>query len=548
MRCSTFFLLIFFTCSNILILSKPRVTVIIVVDQLAYSYLPKLAPFLKHGIKFFMQEGIVYHNAYFPHSMPSTGPGHTSLTTGITADYHGIIANNWCDAHGKKIACDDDNATTAAVINPTGGFYDRGKGPCNIMVDSISDQFALSSQPDAPCVSFAVSLKSRSAICSANKMGKALWFDSKTGFFTSSKAYFDQLPEWLVSFNNQQTVNKLTKISWPLFYPKNSRAYNFKYIDNYRYSTRPPMAGKTMIFNANTQHPLDWYEHTPAANQLLFDLALHCIKTNIEIPNQHMLIWICLSSLDMIGHDFGPYSREAIDMIYHLDYQIGQFMNALGTYIDPSDILFVLSADHGITPIPELLKQQGYNAHRINTKKIIPQINFALEKQFGIHNLITACTSSQIYLNPILYNTLDANTQKQSSKIIRNILSAQPGIKHIWTAQELKTSCFGPDQIESFYKKQFYSGRSGQFIIQPFPYCLLDDYNKGTGHRTPYEPDTHVPLILYQKNSFERKIITDKVWIPQLANSLAHILHIPKPSASTYDMLPGLIKSNPAIS
>ena len=50
-----------------------------------------------------MHHGIVYENANYPHGAPSTGPGHTGLNTGVTADYHGIISNNWCDFEGNKI-------------------------------------------------------------------------------------------------------------------------------------------------------------------------------------------------------------------------------------------------------------------------------------------------------------------------------------------------------------------------------------------------------------------------------------------------------------
>jgi hypothetical protein len=497
-----------------------------------------------------MQHGIVYENANYPHAMPSTGPGHTGLNCGITPNYTGITSNHWCDPEGNLIACDDDDVKTAAVINPNGGVYNYGKGPAHIMVDGISDQFAMSAQPNAPRVAFSISIKSRSAICSANKMGKAIWLDEKTGSFTSSKAYYDQLPSWLTQFNRKKCLKHLSKVAWPLYYPRNSPAYNFKNIDNYTYAARPSIVGKTVPLDWSAPNPLLLYERTPAANQLLFDLAQHCIKTHVSRTScQELLLWVCLSPLDMVGHDYGPQSREAVDMIYHLDCQIANFMEAVSCYLKPTDVLFVLTGDHGVTPIPELLYEEGYDAAcRLDYSTLIPELNRVLEDEFEIHDLLSNCTASQIFVKEKAFKSLTPEQQKNSLNLIKEELKERPGIKRIWTPAELACGCFEDDQIESFYKRQIYPGRTGALIIQPFPYCVPDEYTKGAGHRTPYEPDTHVPLILYQKHNLEQRIIYDKVWTLQLPSSLASILRIQQPSASTYHMLPGLIDYDPITS
>ena len=295
------------------------------------------------------------------------------------------------------------------------------------------------------------------------------------------------------------------------------------------------------------ENPVELYERTPAANQLLFDLGLHTIKTHITRQScQELLLWICLSPLDMVGHEFGPQSREVIDMIYHLDCQIEQFMNCVSDYLKRTDVLYVLTADHGVSPIPEIMNEEGYcAAHRINYAEILPNINSVLKKSFGIDDMICNCMSSQIYIKDPVWNSLTPEQQKNSLDVIKKKLSPIPGIKKIWTPEELAASWYANDQIESFYKNQMYPGRTGRLIVQPFPYCVPDDWGTGTGHRTPYEPDTHVPLILYQKHNLERRIIYDHVWTLQLAPSLAHILRIQKPSACPFSLLPGLIDYDP---
>ena len=175
---------------------SPQLTIVIVIDQFAYHELQKLLPHFTGGIKFLHDKGIRYINAIHPHGMPETGVGHTSIGTATLAKDHGIIGNSWIDPQGNNVACDADNSPYAAVFSPE-GTYDFGVSPKNIMVDTLSDQLAISSYPHAQNLVYSLSLKSRSSVGMAGRLGKALWFDPKTGHFTSSKVYFNELPDWV---------------------------------------------------------------------------------------------------------------------------------------------------------------------------------------------------------------------------------------------------------------------------------------------------------------------------------------------------------------
>ncbi|HEV2600878.1 MAG TPA: hypothetical protein VGT41_01140 [Candidatus Babeliales bacterium] len=119
----------------------------------------------------------------------------------------------------------------------------------------------------------------------------------------------------------------------------------------------------------------------------------------------------------------------------------------------------------------------------------------------------------------------------------------QPGVKQVWYYTELEQACFHENQLESYFKNQFYPGRSGQIIIQTDPYNILTEFKTGASHCTPYEANTHVPLIIYQKGVYEKQAVNEKVSTTQLANTVAHILNISKPSASTAQLLPGITRS-----
>jgi len=47
-----------------------------------------------------------------------------------------------------------------------------------------------------------------------------------------------------------------------------------------------------------------------------------------------MLLWLSLSTLDLVGHFYGPDSMEAIDTLYHVDRQIKDLMKFIAKKID----------------------------------------------------------------------------------------------------------------------------------------------------------------------------------------------------------------------
>lgn len=527
-------------------IKPPKLTVIIVVDQFGYHYIPKLYPHLQYGLKTLLDKGIVYENTYLPHGIPATGTGHTGFSTGTYAKDHGIVANAWIDQSGKKMACDDDTAERAAVFGPN-GFYDYGKSAHKIMVNGISDQFALTSQPNKPHLAFGLSLKSRAAISTAGQLGKALWFDNATASFTSSKAYYDKIPQWVMDFSHKQR-EQLDNFTWQLMYPETSEAYNFHNTRNYTYANNSySLINKPISITAKDTDgkKRDSFSTSPQANKLILDLALTCIDTqSTENPDTNMLVWACVSSLDKLGHTYGTESIETLDMIYHLDKQLQDFMEHITAKFDKRDVLFALTADHGSGQIVELMRERGLDgARRISLDELTESLNEHIKKNHGIDNCVLKIKQPHCYLDMKMFGTLDATLQEKILQDLKGVLLQQAGIKQVWTYDELHSSSFNPNQIEDYFKQQLFKGRSGQLIIQTYPYVIITHLPTGLSHKTPYEYNTHIPLILYQPGQIEGKKIYQKVWGLQLANTLAEILRIQKPSASTFDALPGIFST-----
>lgn len=522
---------------------EPQLTIAIVVDQLAYRHLEKLEAYLKYGLKFFINESICYKEAYIPYAWPETAPGHTSLSTGTVPADHGIITNAWLSKNGKEISCDEDSAECAAVFGLS-GTKEPGRSPRNIMVDSLSDQLMLQTQQHKNYKVFSVSAKSRAAICTANKLGKAIWLDDNACMFTSSKAYFDALPAWVKQFNERKKIKSM-KYTWKLA-NNCPGAYNFRNTHNYKGAQyNHSLIGKT--FNLCDQRKE--FMQTPQANQLIFDIALACIQEHFckKDPGQKLFMWVLPSALDKVGHNFGPENIEAIDTIYHLDRQIQNFMNCVNRITKKRNVLWVLTADHGMTLLPEQVEEQGYTgARRIMGPDVVKDLNAHLMKKFNVSNLVLLFNGNSIFVDEIRFTDLDKPLKKKISKEIKQFVSALDGIKNVWTLKEMIMLPTHRHTILDGFKNQIFKGRSGRFVVQSLPFVYVSQKAKGLSHQSPNSYDTHIPIMIYQRGKLQRKAIYDRVDNIQLAPTIAQILGVPRPSACTADILPGIIfKSDP---
>lgn len=279
----------------------------------------------------------------------------------------------------------------------------------------------------------------------------------------------------------------------------------------------------------------------PMSNNYLLDLAKACMKECLD-KKTHLLLWISLSSLDLIGHRYGPDSLEAIDTVYHIDKQLKPFMH-YATQATDNNTLFVLTADHGILPMQGILQLQGIDtALKLEPEEIIDAMNKLVKDTHDLDAFISNFQMPQFYYNRTITKDIDQITLDAINKELKNFLHRTAGVKNVWTDHDLDTFSFDPvrEEIEFYFKNQRYPNRSGDLFVQLQPYTLLSRYKEGTTHESPYNYDTHVPLVIYQNGTYEQVSIVKKVYVTQLANTLAQILNIRKPPASTAQVLPGI--------
>lgn len=522
---------------------SPRLTVVVVIDQFGSKYLQKLKPHLHGGLKFLLKNGQNYNYAIFPFSKPCTGSGHVMLNTGTFAQYHGIVNNKWWDSNGNRVNDDDDNSPESLVFSPT-GTYNSGKSAKNILSDGLSDQLIMHSYPDATNKVWALSLKSRAAIGVGGKLGKAIWFDSKSGNFTSSKYYFDKMPDWIQNFNRKSKIGDLKSYKWLPKKDMLGASYKYKFSDNYTYSAKKSLINKNKLIDKSKKSPFTGYQRTPDANKHLLNLAKACVdfESSNKKNTDKVLLWVSLSGLDKIGHKFGPYSAEALDMVYHIDSQLSDFINHCYSKYNKDEVLFVLTGDHGVEAIPQLLTEEKLDISRkYLASDIIDKINDFVKEKHGIEKLVQHFNQPSFYLDQKVLKSLSKEDKQKLMKSVKKFIKSIPGIRNVWTFKELKNATFDATcDLDIYLQRQLYKERSGELLISTMPYTVIQSKENGTGHMTPYNYDTQVSLIFYQPKRFEKNTIFKTVFMSQLAPTLAAILKTPRPSASIAQVLPGV--------
>lgn len=520
----------------------PRLTVVIVIDQFAYDYVDKLKPFLDGGIKKLVDKGIFFTNAHYPHGIPSTSTGHAGLATGAYAERHGICSNRWVHHDGQVLECTQDPSGKAKVFGRKDGW---SESPESLKADTLEDQFVMSSEPKRNLQAYSISLKSRASILMAGKMGKAIWFDMKNGWLTSSTSYFSELPEWLKKFNSENCPKPKDTFSWKSFYKLGGEEYNFNQAKNYKYiAHKGSMVGHSKIPMGRSQDdPFFFYIKSPNSNQLLLDAATTCLKTNLSKNKKEdgFLLMISLSSLDFAGHIYGPSAAETIDILYHLDKQIENFMDSTKKLVPESETLFVLTADHGMMPIPEVLNDKGFShAKRIDVKPIIEKFNYGVEREYGIKNMVATYVTPQFFFNKKKLRSLPEVEQENIIDQFKEHLLSINGIREVFTNKELEEKTFHNNREAKLLQHQCYRGRTPELTCLLHPYYLMTGYDTGGSHATPYNYDTHVPLSIFQKGKFEDSVIKKQVSMLSLPQTLAQILNVPPPSCSCKKILPGI--------
>src|SRR6185295_13921899 len=196
---------------------RPRLVLLIVVDQFRYDYLERFGDlFGPNGFKRLLRDGASWAQTNYDHTPTYTAPGHGTMMTGAYPAESGIIANEWLDRPPcKRITGVTDDSVKQLGGDPT----EPGASPRRLLSSTVGDEMRLVTNDRSKVIG--ISVKDRSAILPAGRHANAAyWFSWMTGNMVSSNYYFPQLPAWVASFNNTKPADKYFSAKWDRLLPE----------------------------------------------------------------------------------------------------------------------------------------------------------------------------------------------------------------------------------------------------------------------------------------------------------------------------------------
>lgn len=505
----------------------PKLIVLLVVDQMRGDYIDRFQQQWSRGLKRLVKQGAWFRQAEYPYYDTVTCAGHSSIGTGTIPAVHGMILNNWWDREARKLVycTGDESAKTISYGRPV---TTAGESPARLRMTTLADELRAQLSPAARIIGF--SLKARSVVTLSGRRPSAVaWFDDSGTWVTSTAFSAGPVPV-VADFIRRNPVEKDFGKVWDRALPRDQYLFEDPAVG------AGPAKGMTNAFphvvkggseSADAMY-YDQWQSSPMADEYLAHMALDVAEhLKLGTTASTDMIAISFSTLDKVGHDFGPHSHEIQDVLIRLDRTLGDFFEGLDRLVGPANYTVALSADHGVAPMPERSIAAGFDAGRIIPSTFVDQVEQILRKALGPGQHVDYFAHMDLYLAPGVYGTLKA--QPAVMETVRAEIRSLAGVREVYTRDELIADRFDDDPIARRAARSFYAPRSGDLVVSTKPYWIIQA--NGATHGTGYGYDTHVPLLLMGKGIASGEYLTPAS-PTDIAPTLAFLARITMPYAS----------------
>jgi predicted AlkP superfamily pyrophosphatase or phosphodiesterase len=486
--------------------ARPKLVVLLVVDQMRGDYVDKFLGQWTGGLKRLVDEGAWFRDAAYPYAATETCVGHATISTGAFPSTHGMVANAWWDRKEQKmVTCTLDPDPSVKNIGYAGATPKGADTAWRMGVPSFAEELKFQTNGATRIVTF--SLKARAAITMAgHKADAATWFDGGAWVTSSPYATMPFIEEQAKAHPAKADFGK----TWSLSLPETAYWYGEKALgavppDGWDLTFPHPLRGKTGVGEPDSAFYEQWAS-SPYADTALTELAEKAVDAlKLGNSNGTDFLAVSYSSVDYVGHEFGPRSREIQDILVRLDKDLGELLAHLDKKVGRGNYVVALSADHGVVPIPEDMQKTGADAGVLHLPEVQERIEKALESFNYAKPAVARISGSDVYFAAGVYEKLaaDSNVMNAVLEAIRTV----PGVAAVYRAEELRDRPATPQSSSQSpahraFAYSYFPGRSGDLFILPKPYWLLDgtpigkQRSYGTGHGVPYNYDQHVPILL----------------------------------------------------
>jgi predicted AlkP superfamily pyrophosphatase or phosphodiesterase len=530
---------------------RPRLVLLIVVDQFRYDYLERFDDlFVTNGLKRLRRDGASWTHANYDHTPTYTAPGHATLMTGAWPAETGIIANDWPDRDSGRFVSSVTDTTATALGGETS---DVAASPRRLMSSTLGDELRLQTNDRSKVIG--ISIKDRSAILPAGRHASAAyWFNQRVGRMVSSNYYFNQLPAWVQSFNDSRPADKYYGARWERLLPE-SEYLKRAGLDSPIWENIGNVNGDTNAFphiitggapspGTNFYFALDF---SPYSNDLLLSFTQEAIKNERLGEDADVdVLTVSFSANDYVGHRYGPYSQEAMDITLRVDRSIAALLDFVNARVGLQNTLVAFSADHGVAPIPEHASALNLPGGRVKGEDVLRAMRLGISARFNPKNTQPDPTADYVqrfgdrdgfyngnlYFNPVALKRDGVNNEELERTACEAAMTV-PGINRCFTRTQLQDGAISPnDPLARRVLHGFYPRRSGDVIVVYESFKYLESGFITATHGSPYSYDTHVPLIIMGAGVTPGQYM-QAATPADIAPTLASILGVQPPSNTT---------------
>ena len=475
--------------------AKPKLVLTITIDQFRYDYLTRFRGEYHGGLDRLLRKGAVFTNARYEHFPTVTAVGHSSIMSGATPSVSGIISNEWYER--------DENRNVSSVFDDKtkllGGKPGPGSSPARMLVSTVGDELKMADHGKTKIIG--ISLKDRSAILPAGHMADGCyWFDNTTGNFVSSTYYFPDLPGWVKDFNGSRPADRFRGM---------------------KFGKKVMPAAGEKLYQAIVP--------TPFGNDLMESFIERAIEA--EQLGRHEatdVLVVSFSSNDYVGHELGPDSEEMHQITVATDKVLDKFFGFVDRSVGLDNVVVVLTADHGVAPVPEVNTARRMPGGRVSIKSVQDAVQAGLAKKYGDGKWIVGNAELALYLNLDLIRDKKLD-RAEVNKTAEQICLAIPHVFRVYTREEILSGHVLGDSLDRRVLNSYYARRSPDIEILLEPYWM--SAASGTTHGTTFGYDTHVPVIFMGPGVKPGRYYA-KVAVNDIATTLATMLDVEIPSGS----------------
>jgi predicted AlkP superfamily pyrophosphatase or phosphodiesterase len=472
----------------------PKLIIIVAVDQMRGDYVDRFQHQWSAGLKRLVTQGAWFRQADYPYFNTVTCAGHASISTGTVPAVHGMVLNEWYDQAEKRVvSCtEDDSQTLISYGAPVAG---GAHSAARLQSPTLADELRLQ-HPGGPRV-VSIAMKARSAINLAGRHPDVVTWLDDSGTWVTSTAFAKAPVPFVADYLRAHPIAGELGRVWDRTLRKEQYLY-----DESTVGVRAPKIG-SMSF----PHPIksrEGWESSPLSDAYTVGMALAAVDAmKLGRGPGTDFLGISFAALDKVGHDFGPHSHEVQDVLVNLDRQLGILLDKLDRDLGRDGYTLALSADHGVSPNPERLREAGFDSGRIDVKKLTAALEETLVRELGpaagsdgasgSAKYVATIQHTDIYFQPGVYRRLVENPKALDAAMA--VVRQTPGVWRVYRKETLLGGDNDLDPIVRAAARSYFDGRSGDLVLLPRAYWITSSSTTthGTGHRY----DTRVPVILF---------------------------------------------------